>query len=99
MSSPGMRELMIQRWRDPEWASRQRAKIAEGHAKKASRPTWASPTPPSRSRYADKRALTAYIDLDDFQALHRLARKQGKSLSELVRTYIEWGIENDGDGA
>ena len=42
-----------------------------------------------------RRAFEVYVDESDLEALASKATKQGKSVSELVRTYITWGLEND----
>ena len=41
--------------------------------------------------------ISAYVDKDVFATLDALALKQGKPLAELVRTYIDWGLEAEGE--
>lgn len=55
---------------------------------------------PSGSRLEyDKKNNRVYvgvsIDYSDKAALIRIAKRKRKTVSELIRTYIVWGIEND----
>lgn len=43
----------------------------------------------------DTRTYTIWLD-DDLRArLHAQANKSNQRMSELVRTYLEWGLETD----
>jgi acyl-CoA reductase-like NAD-dependent aldehyde dehydrogenase len=42
-------------------------------------------------------SLRAYVDHDTGDALKRAATKQNVTVSELIRTYITWGLETDGE--
>ncbi|MCK6440787.1 MAG: hypothetical protein L6Q71_11395 [Planctomycetes bacterium] len=43
--------------------------------------------------YGARRGVTLYLDESAFAAVERAARAQKKSFSEVVRTYVEWGLE------
>jgi hypothetical protein len=48
-------------------------------------------------RYARQKALWHYqlvrLDHDDVSVLRRIARQQNISVTELIRTFITWGLE------
>jgi Ribbon-helix-helix protein, copG family len=50
-------------------------------------------------RYARQKARWHYqmvrLDRDDLPALRRMARQQNISVSELIRTFVAWGLENE----
>lgn len=50
---------------------------------------------PNRDRHGRYKAVTARIEAVDMVQLRANAKKKGISLGELVRTYIEWGLENE----
>lgn len=37
-----------------------------------------------------------YFEEDTFAAVRRQAVKEGRSFSEIVRTYVEWGLDTEG---
>jgi hypothetical protein len=39
--------------------------------------------------------ITVRIEREQYERLKRQADKQRKHITELARTYIEWGLEND----
>ena len=39
------------------------------------------------------------LDHDDHKALCELAERKGVTVTELIRTYVAWGLENDYGGA
>jgi Ribbon-helix-helix protein, copG family len=39
------------------------------------------------------------LDHDDAEALRALAKRDGTTVAELIRTYVAWGLENDYEGA
>ena len=45
-----------------------------------------------------KRGVTVAMPDEMLDALNRLKRKTGKSIAEIIRTYIEWGLEDEGVG-
>lgn len=48
----------------------------------------------ARGRLYDHKQLNVRVTTEDWEILDRNAKKAGVSISEMVRTYIEWGIEN-----
>lgn len=48
-----------------------------------------------RDRKDTSHCVSAWIDYSDVAALRRIAKRDNKTRSELVRTYITWGIEHD----
>jgi hypothetical protein len=39
------------------------------------------------------------LDHDDVEALRVIAKRNGTTVAELIRTFIAWGLENDYKGA
>jgi Ribbon-helix-helix protein, copG family len=39
------------------------------------------------------------LDHDDAEALRALAKRDGTTVAELIRTFVAWGLENDYKGA
>lgn len=48
-----------------------------------------------RSPTGGRCCVSAWIDYTDKAALRRIAKRDGKRVSEIIRTYIVWGIEHD----
>lgn len=90
VSSATMKRL----WADPEWKARQLERIAEG---------WAAPHCKGRDgrKVQDGHAIGKQVQLacrfdpDVFESLRYLARKQNKSVAEIIRTYVDWGLEQE----
>ncbi len=52
---------------------------------------------PRGRMYGRRCGITVYTDPTQFAALTEMAERQHKSVAELIRTYIEWGLETDGE--
>jgi len=90
MTSAALSQKMRRLWADPEWARRQRERIADGsQRRKISRIPHGTP----RSGAIQ---VTTRIDADDFAALQKLVAGQRISMAELIRTYIQWGLDEEG---
>lgn len=48
-----------------------------------------------RGRVFGQKQLNVRVTTEDWEILAINAKKAGTTISELVRTYIEWGIENE----
>lgn len=48
-----------------------------------------------RGRIFDHKQLNVRVTTEDWKILASHAKKAGVSISEMVRTYIEWGLENE----
>lgn len=46
-------------------------------------------------KYGKRVGVTIYIDPATYEAVAKMAQRQRKSGAELLRTYIEWGLETD----
>lgn len=46
-------------------------------------------------KYGKRVGVTIYIDQSTYDAVAKMAQRQRKSGAELIRTYIEWGLETD----
>lgn len=79
---PHVSEAMKARWDDPYWAARQAARISKGHLGKG--------RAKGRLIY-----VTAGLDRDLYIRLRTKAMRDGTSLANLCRTYLEWGLEED----
>ena len=81
-------------WADPEWKLRQLAACEEGLSRAAS-----DGRPRGRKRTGVKRGrnmqLTVVFDPEVFATLDALATKQAKPMAELIRTYVDWGLEQE----
>lgn len=94
MNNPKMAEAMRRHWANPEWRERQRARIMEANAKKVDRVQGRrlGRTPDS------KVAISIAFAPEMFLAVRARAVREKQSFSEIVRRYVEWGLENEGVG-
>lgn len=57
---------------------------------------WTKPGPGRpRTLPNNKKTVTSQLDFSDYAAIKRIAKRDNRSLAELIRTYIVWGIDND----
>lgn len=94
MTNRKMAEAMRLKWADPEWRERQRALIMEAFAKK----TNGSPrTIGARTaRGVNKITVSVSMPEEMFAALRALAVAERRSLSEVVRRFVQWGLDVEG---
>ena len=83
-------------WADPDWRARQIERKIEGQTKAY-----------REGRYGGRAAtgcqmphgklmkLSAYIDRETWEELKQVSASQSKPLAELIRTYVEWGLEQE----
>lgn len=80
------------RWAKPGAREAQSEKIAEAMK-------FVPPREPAQGRmYGNRRGITVYTDPAMFDALRAMAKRRRKSMAEMIRTYIEWGLETDEAG-
>lgn len=53
---------------------------------------------PKPIRYGKRCGISIYIDQSTYDELAKMTKRRRKSAAELIRTYIEWGLETDGEG-
>ncbi len=82
-------------WADPEWRERQLERIAEGNAQGALAGRYVGAKPVEGHKVGRQIQLSARVDPEIFAALKERAAKQGKPVTELIRTYVEWGLEQE----
>lgn len=75
------------RWAKPGAREAQADRIREAAAQREVK------TYPKGRMYGARRGVTLYLDESAFAAVERAARAQKQSFSEVVRTYVEWGLE------
>lgn len=93
MTSRAKSESMKRLWANPEWAARTNAAREEAMSRTirpVGRPFGGGVTVSRRKR------IMVSFEPDTAAVLARLADRQGRTVSELVRTYTEWGLEEDG---
>lgn len=80
-------------WANPEWRERQLGAIQEGLSR-SPRPTGR----PSKGGTPSGSRMIATVGLppEVFEACRSHAKPRGKSLAEILRTFIEWGLEQEG---
>jgi len=79
------------RWAKPGAREAQSEKIVEAMRNVPPREA------PRGRAYGKRCGITVYIDPAMLASLTTVAKKQRKSVAELIRTYIEWGLETDGE--
>lgn len=83
-------------WDDPEWSARVRAAIGEGRAS-----AWRDKGGPRSlickgKRMGNQVTVSVLMPNEMFLAVRGQAVKRSKTFAETVRTYLQWGLENDG---
>ena len=91
VSSATMKRL----WADPEWKARQIERIVEGNARGIMEGRYPGPKKVRGHKVGRQIQLAARVDPEIFAALKERAAKQGKPVAELIRTYVEWGLEQE----
>ena len=82
-------------WADPEWRERQIERKIEGQTRAAHEGRVGGQRVQNGTRLHGKMKLSAYIDAEVWESLKAVATRQNKPLSELIRTYVEWGLEQE----
>lgn len=77
------------KWEDPDWARSQSRAIGKGHLARSER----LGTKPKLRKGKLKVQVSVYLDPLVYADLRRLAKKQGEAITELIRTYIQWGLD------
>lgn len=83
-AKPGTAAAMRAYWEDPVWRARQIDRIAK-----------AAGTRPKKRMRGDNTYVSFGIDLETYAILRAKASAQNTSIPELVRTFIQWGLDND----
>lgn len=103
---------MREKWRDPRyredvsrhmkalWATPEhREKMSRAMAERDARPDRKiTGRPPSDQAYirGTKAIVTVGFDEDQRERLVRLAKLKRRTMADLIRTYVEWGLEAEG---
>ena len=85
-------------WADPEWKARQLERKIEGQTRAAHEGRIGGRRVQNGTRMhhgKGKMKLSAYIDAEVWESLKAISLRQNKPLSELIRTYVEWGLEQE----
>lgn len=84
---------MLAKWRDPEWAERNRHAISDGVLRAI------KPLPRALAQGHPRglrRSLTVYVDESTIDGLRSVAKRDKVSLAEVIRTFLVWGLEAEG---
>lgn len=98
MKHQRMSEAMKEHWADPEWAERQQAALDESRS--AARMAGRYPgykREPKGVEVGHFVQITARVEPDVYSKIRAVSRRTGKPIAELLRTYVEWGLEQEGD--
>lgn len=94
--SAHMGDCMRRKWADPEWRERQVQKIAEAAARQRI-PTRAIGSRLTKGpRGVNKMGAKIAMPEDMFAAVRALAVKERTSFAEIVRRFVDWGLEEEG---
>jgi len=93
MSSPGTSRRMRELWADPTYRANMLAKFAERSAKPGRKPS--GPRAKTGTKRGTLAVITVGLDPEQQQAVTKIAENQGKSVAEIIRTYVEWGLETE----
>ena len=86
-------------WADPEWRERQLERKIEGQTRAAYEGRVGGAKLKSgvtrKSRNGHHVQITLRVDPEVFAEVKAVATKQNKPLTEILRTYVEWGLEQE----
>lgn len=91
-----MTHHMSRCWADEGWRQRQKARLAEGRAKPGARVAGRALQTHRKPNKGDMVMVTFGCDAETNDLLVAIAARTGKSRSEIIRTYVEWGLEEEG---
>lgn len=86
--------IMREHWRDPIYREKMRAAFLERETKRR-RPPGKKPSFDGRK---DGRFTLAVVRIDPehWKAIRKLAVSRDISIAEIIRTYVQWGLETEG---
>lgn len=83
---PGTAAAMRAYWDDPNWRARQVGLIAAARKSKS----------PPKTPKTHLVSTTVGLDPTVYRTLRTLAANRLTSVPEIIRTYIQWGLDTDG---
>lgn len=92
-----MTHHMSRCWADPDWRERQKERLAEGRSRVGARVPGRALLKHRKPNHNDFVMVTFGCDAETNDKLVVMAQRAGKSRSEIIRTYVEWGLEQEGD--
>lgn len=93
MPSQALSAKMRRQWADPEWRAKVIAAMQEGRTRSLKHNGRKNP---KGTQIGQMRCVGARFEQETFDRLAAESKRTGKAIAELIRTYVEWGLETEG---
>ena len=93
-----MAAKMRECWADPKWRRRQLKLIQEGMCRPDAGMPGRRLSDTGHIHVGGKNQISMLLDPPMYKALAAKAKRQRKPLGEIIRTYIQWGLDEEGVG-